>query len=401
MRVCLRAHIYIYTRALVYLGDSEKERARWSKSIFYFFKTKNLYCFNLVFYRNHSLGRLGAHQVNEPEGTSSDSHEAQDQREGIEHREDSFLSKNTEGDGKILDTSPSTAKDVASVVDAANDGLASEVDLQVRTLEGSFREETATLPLERLSKVESEKQSTEEVVGTTGSMEKDDTSGTLEKDVVSEMLENTTDVETCKGNIIEDGFGLANKESFKTRREKGRSEFESSTSFDAPFGNDLYSEDKEQVDSARGKSVELSSDSRDSVLMREGENDFSRTNTPIVDVKSDGHKTPRDPNKVKIVQMDSSTKSSTNEEEAFSSKGKHRSYFNLTCYIFILTRLAPKIFFGAKRRASCISRYIIIIIIINIRQTTRMARRQQQRDVRGLQDTQRESDWKKLNVPRI
>lgn len=273
---------------------------------------------------------MRAHQVNEPERTTSDTQEAQDQREGIEPQEDSFLSKSTEDDSKVLDTSPSTANDVAGAADAANGDLASEMDLRVRTLEGSFREETPTLALEKLSKVEtfeSEKQRSEEVIGTTGSMEKHDRSGTLEKDVVSEILENTTGVETSIGNIIEDGgFGLAKKESFKTRREKGQGEL-SSASFDAPFGNDSLSEDKEQVDSARGKSVELSSDSRDSVLMREGENDFSRTNTPVVDVKSDGHKAPRDPNKVKIVQMDSSTKSSTNEEEAFSSKGKQTVIF--------------------------------------------------------------------------
>ncbi|KAL2717814.1 ankycorbin-like isoform X1 [Vespula squamosa] len=281
-----------------------------------------------VFYRNHSLGRLYANQVNESERTSSDSQEgclrsAQDQREEIEHQKDSSLSKNTEDDRKILDISLSAAKDVASGMDAVNDGLVSEIDLQVHTLEGSSREEMPSLALEILSKLESEKQRTEEVTGTIVSKEEHNINDTLEKDVGLEILENTALVESC--NIITDGFGLANKESFKTREEKRQNEL-SSPSFDAPFSNDFFPEDKEQVDSARGKSVDLSSDSRDSVLMREGENDFSRTNTPILakssvlEVKSDGHKAPREPNKVKIVQIDASTKSFTNEEKAFSSK---------------------------------------------------------------------------------
>ncbi|XP_047351752.1 ankycorbin-like isoform X2 [Vespa velutina] len=267
-------------------------------------------------------GRLRAHHVNEPERTPSDSQEAQDQRGKIEHQEDSFI--NTKGDRKILDISPSATKDVASCVDAVNDGLTSEIDSQdLHTLEGSFREEMPSLTSEELSKVEREKRGSEEVTET---MEKHDINGTLEKGVPLDILKNTASVETCKGNIITDGFTLANKESFKIGEEKRQSEELSSTSFDAPFSNGFFSEDKEQIDSARGKSVELSSDSRDSALMRENENDFSRTNTPvlarsnILEVKSDGHKASSDPNKVKIVQIDASTKSSTNEEKVFSSK---------------------------------------------------------------------------------
>ncbi|XP_014602212.1 PREDICTED: ankycorbin isoform X2 [Polistes canadensis] len=263
-------------------------------------------------------GRLRAFQVKKPESTSLDSQEEGRLHSGLDQRKESsqkdiFLLKNEESDKIILAISPSTPKNIVSCMDSANDSVASEVVSHAHTLKESLREEMPTLALEKLSKVEKEKERSEDVIETIGSKEKYSINGTLQKDVE----------ESCKGNIIIDEFGLTNKKSFKIQQEKRQNEA-SSPSFDATYSNDFF-EDKEQVDSARGKSVDLSSDSRDSVLIREDENDFSRTNTPVLakstvlEVKFDEHKTAREPNKVRIVKKIDAN-NTMNEEKSFLSK---------------------------------------------------------------------------------
>ncbi|XP_043505664.1 ankycorbin [Polistes fuscatus] len=259
-------------------------------------------------------GRLCAFQVKKPESTSLDSQEEGRLHSGLDQREESsqkdiFLSKNEESDEIILATSPSAPKNIASCMDSANDSVASELDSHAHTSKESLREEMPTLALEKLSKVEKEEERSEDVIETIGSK-----NGTLQKDVE----------ESCKGGIIIDEFGLTNKKSFKIQQEKRQNEA-SSPSFDATYNNDFF-EDKEQVDSARGKSVDLSSDSRDSVLIREDENDFSRMNTPVLaksstvlEVKFDEHKTAREPNKVRIVKKIDAN-NTVNEDKSFLSK---------------------------------------------------------------------------------
>ncbi|XP_015191770.1 PREDICTED: ankycorbin isoform X2 [Polistes dominula] len=241
-------------------------------------------------------GRLRAFQVKKPESTSLDS-----QEEGrLDQREEDSQKENEENDQIIPTNSPSSPKNIESSVD----NVPSELDSHAHTSKESLKEDMPTLALEKLSKEEKD-----EVTETIDSKEEHSRNGTVQKDVE-------------ESNIVIDDFDLTNKESFQIQQEKRQDEA-SSPSFDAPYGNDFF-EDKEQVDSARGKSVDLSSDSRDSVMIREDENDFSRTNTPVLakgtvhEVKFDEHKT-RESNKVRIgKKVDANN--TTNEDKSFLNK---------------------------------------------------------------------------------
>ncbi|KAK2575439.1 hypothetical protein KPH14_011177 [Odynerus spinipes] len=286
-------------------------------------------------------GRLYTVQVKESTKTSWDSQErqgsSQDQNppvtvtdEGVEYPKDSFSSKNIDDVRERSDASSVVLEKVA--ITALNGGSIFNTNLLIDKFVQSSEREIPTSPLEKaISQVETKEgeQAAEELVNSEGIKKKrneDETS--VENDVTLVALAEKVMEESADGReSVIDEVELANKERLEA---SGITTKASSPFFTARVCNEFF-EDKEQVDFARGKSVDLSSDSRDSVLMREGEDDVSRIDNPvsttreISEIKSTEHKARRRSNSVVIVKTDTTTKFFMNDGRTLSSKGERTS----------------------------------------------------------------------------